>query len=194
MFDGNDRAEFDPWWQTVLEYLRYYKTSYRKDADKITYTGSVMKSKAKEWYLARGKKLRKQKLVDNWTEFSEAIQLRYEDKMEEERDARKLRALKYEENIQNFLTSIDSLNTSVGLSGAMFRELVLSKIPEAITDLVYSRMGGIPKEDDTFRREVEAAGLVYEEKKLGREFRKQTQSSHTPQTKSDNSKDKLQRE
>ena len=54
MYDGKDRAEFEPWWQTTLEYLAYHKASYRKDADRITFTGSVMKGEAKLWYLARG--------------------------------------------------------------------------------------------------------------------------------------------
>src|SRR5204863_3222840 len=151
------------------------------DADRITFTGSIMKGEAKLWYLARGKKLRKQKLVDTWSEFTQAIQLRYEDKLEEERDARKMQTLKYEDNIQNFLTSFDSLNTTVGLSGVSMRNMVLGKIPEGIIDIMHSRLGGIPKDDDAFRTAVESARLVFEEKKMGQEFRKQTQPSNTPQ-------------
>ena len=55
--------------------------------------------------------------TDHWHTFSKALLERFTDCQEKRRDYEKLKALRYEGSIQDYLTCLEDLNSRVGVSG-----------------------------------------------------------------------------
>jgi len=74
-FSGCDmKPTFAAWRARVGNYLKYYKTTYVKETDKIAFVGNQMSGNAEEWYEARAAQLKQQNKEDDWKSFASAIE------------------------------------------------------------------------------------------------------------------------
>jgi hypothetical protein len=111
-------------------------------------------------------------IKDNWQAYTSALKQRFIDEHETEKDERAMRALKYEGDMDDYVTQMEELNGRVGAHGATFRAIVRSALPEEVTKMIYSRAGGIPRDDEEFLAAVREAGRVVEEMRRDRALSK----------------------
>ena len=105
----------------------------------------------------------KLRIVDNYYKsFIESMDLRFKHDKEAQIAARKLRQVKYSSNVLKYLDTLQQLNMKVGMSGVMWRELIMEGLPEFIWDLLPLTQGGGPQEDDALILCIKEHGLNYE--------------------------------
>ncbi|KID95513.1 Amino acid adenylation, partial [Metarhizium majus ARSEF 297] len=160
-FSGQDISKFRSWWKTVTVYIASYPDSFPSNQMKINWVSSLLTDQAKLWHQQRDRQLESLGGSDSWDGFARAIQIRFRDVAEEARNSRKLKELKYNGNISQFLTSLIDLNESVQMSGITLREHILKALPKKIIELVYSLRGGKPRTDKELISTVQEAGEVY---------------------------------
>ncbi|KAI1097103.1 hypothetical protein F4804DRAFT_211704 [Jackrogersella minutella] len=103
------------------------------------------------------------KLVDNWKSYASALEERFRNASERHSDYRKMKQLKYKNDIQAYITEMSSLNETVQWSGISFQTQISQELPcDDIIKMVYSRQAGIPDSDRDFLAAVQEAGLIYE--------------------------------
>lgn len=161
-YDGKDLAKFKAWWISVEDYLETYTTSFTSDAMKINWVGSLLLDKARIWHQQRRNTLKKLGAVATWPGYVAGIQARFNDPAEAHRKSKKLKALSYRNDIVQYLTEVQELNSVVRWSGTTFQDHITQVLPDDIIRLVYSQRGGVPENDAEFISAVQEAGLVYE--------------------------------
>src|SRR5438552_17505208 len=97
-----------------------------------------------------------------WRNFCEALEERFTDKQKRFRDSRALMALKYEGDIQVFLTEFERLNDTVGLSGGILQGQIMEAVPPVVLDMLFASNGEIPLEDEAMFQAFEEAALIFE--------------------------------
>jgi hypothetical protein len=162
MFDGERDTKFRPWWRSVKDYLAFHRSSLTEEADKIRWIGFQMKGKARTWHQARAKQLDALHAEDTWTAYSSALEARFQDEREQENEERKMRELKYEGDIDHYVTQLREYNDIVCSHGPAFRYIIRQALPRNILQMVYNHTGGMPQEDEEFLAAVQSAGRVVE--------------------------------
>src|SRR3979411_1406595 len=101
-------------------------------------------------------------LADTWVAYTEALKLRFKDSARAHNDWRKMQELKYDYDINVYVTKLQEYNYSISQSGVALRELVGKAIPQEIMRMIYAWYGTMPNEDTDFFEAVVQAGLIYE--------------------------------
>ncbi|CAK7275627.1 hypothetical protein SEPCBS119000_006768, partial [Sporothrix epigloea] len=107
-------------------------------------------------------------IPETWHSYSLAIQERFRDPSEARKNLRKIQDLRYEGDIHSYLSQLHHLNVAARFHGTAFQQHLLDVLPDGITDIIYSRPGGIPDNDKTFLEAVVAAGISHESKTANR--------------------------
>lgn len=102
------------------------------------------------------------RIADTWLAYTLSLQKRFTDPSEKHRNAEKMRSLKYDGDIEQYLTEIMDLNDTVEWSGVTLQTHISRILPDEITRLVYSRHGAIPSTDEEFLEQIREAGRIYE--------------------------------
>jgi hypothetical protein len=111
---GEDELLFTAWWRAMEEWMDVNKKNFAKDKAKIYRVGSMLRKKASVWHQARQDECIRMRIEDNWKAYASAIQERFIDEEELENDEEKMRELKYEGGITDFITRLDVLNCDPG--------------------------------------------------------------------------------
>ena len=115
-FDGTF-TKFRRWWESTDEYFTIHKRRVHTDEMKIFSVGTFLRDQGTDWYTETKRTLHAAKLNDNWEACSEAIEDRFTDWQETEKDHKKPLALEYGGDSQTFLAQFNKLKCRVHLSG-----------------------------------------------------------------------------
>jgi hypothetical protein len=74
-----------------------------------------------------------------------------------------MRSLRYDGSISNYMSRIEEYNSRVGMSGTTFRNMIITAMTPRVIDMIYSRAGDIPDDDDELVSIVKKAGKAVEE-------------------------------
>ena len=100
---------------------------------------------------------------DTWESYQKALIRRFRDDKEDSRTNEKLRALKYEGDIQSLLTQFEDHNLKARLNHTLTKEWVKEKVPKAILNSIYTRNLGLPKDPTQLIKECRRVGVAMEE-------------------------------
>lgn len=172
-------------------YLSIHKASFHTDRSRIRFVGTCHTGSAQEWFQFRRRQRRMEGRKDRWDEFCDDLKKRYTDPNQADKNAHKMKQLKYNRAISAYLTRLQDLNLTVGLTGPFLRDLVAASMPNEILKVeLYSRKGPIPQDDQGFLDAVLEAGRVYEDTLANSAVAKGEQSGSTrDQSKSDRRKE-----
>jgi hypothetical protein len=162
IFTGKDKTLFRAWWMSVQDYIETYSSAFPDEDAQVKWVGSLFSHKALSWHQERRKAIKSQGLKDNWTAFSSAIEARFMDRREVQKDERRIRELQYEGDIDDYITKLEDLNMRVGASGPMFRAVIWDAMTPDIKRMVYQAAKGIPKDDDAMIEAVKEAAYIVE--------------------------------
>ena len=162
-FDGS-WDKFRTWYNEINNYAHHNRHLIPDDHARITLYGSHTTGTALKWHQARIRVHLAQHLEDDWISYEAALTERFTDKQEADKNLTKLKALKYNGDIQTFLSEVEEINTVTGLTGVALRELLLGKIGPAILDATFMQHGCIPTGDVDLLAAIRIAGLYVEEK------------------------------
>jgi len=161
-YNGKDKTKFLSWWQSVESYMEVHTRNFETDAQKIGWIGSLFTDTALEWHQKRVYQVAKLGFNDQWANYVTALRERFRDVAREHNDLKAMRKLEYKGDIAEYITKLQELNYSVNWSGISFRNHVAQTVPKKIVELVYSRQGAVPSDDEPFLDAVTEAGLLYE--------------------------------
>jgi hypothetical protein len=137
IFTGKDKTLFRAWWMSVQDYVETYSPAFPDEDAQVKWVGSLFSHKALSWHQERRKAIKSQGLKDNWAAFSSAIEARFMDRREVQKDERRIRELQYEGDIDDYITKLEDLNMRVGASGPMFRAVIWDAMTPDIKKMVY---------------------------------------------------------
>ena len=163
VYDGSDVSKFRSWWRSVKRYMKVYEATMRRDEIKITWIGSLLRGEALNWYHARETRFEMEDIADDWTSFMDALERRFVDTLEQQKDEKAMRKLRYSGSISNYLAQLDEYNSRVGMTGVTFRNMVIEALPDKIIKMVFARAGEIPQNDEVLLETVKIAGTIVEE-------------------------------
>ena len=161
-FDGTF-STFRDWWEELHQYFQVNRPCFPDDETKIICAGSYMKGEAKVWFLARLRTAKASHLNDDWKSFSSAVEDRFIDLAEVDKDHEKLLDLRYQGCIQTFLANFGGLNARIGMTGESLRRTLRIAITKEIHNSIYTRYGSIPKNDVDLILAIREAGVAVEE-------------------------------
>ncbi|KAK3684195.1 hypothetical protein B0T22DRAFT_384088 [Podospora appendiculata] len=161
-YSGKELSQFKPWWLKVESYIETYDTSFPTDRHRINWVGSLLTDKAQIWHNQRSQQVRRMGLQDHWMGYALAVQERFKDPAERHRNLRKMQELRYQGDTAQYITEMLDLNEEVQWSGTAFQTHISRTLPNKITDLVYSRLGRLPTNDEEFLDAIQEAGQIYE--------------------------------
>jgi hypothetical protein len=162
IFTGKDKTLFRAWWMSVQDYVETYSSAFPDEDAQVKWVGSLFSHKALSWHQERRKAIKSQGLKDNWAAFSSAIETRFMDRREIQKDERRIRELQYEGDIDDYITKLEDLNMRVGASGPMFRAVIWDAMTPDIKKMVYQSFKGIPRDDDAMIEAVKEAAYIVE--------------------------------
>jgi hypothetical protein len=162
IFTGKDKTLFRAWWMSVQDYVETYSSAFPDEDAQVKWVGSLFSHKALSWHQERRKAIKSQGLKDNWAAFSSAIEARFMDRREVQKDERCIRELQYEGDIDDYITKLEDLNMRVGASGPMFRAVIWDAMTPDIKKIVYQAAKGIPRDDDAMIEAVKEAAYIVE--------------------------------
>ena len=125
--------------------------------------GTFLRDQAADWYVERKLTLRTAKLKDNWEAISEAMEDRFTDRQEMEKDHEKLLALEYGGDIQTFLAKFNQLNSRVHLSGQALKRALTVAMSNDMHKSIWRKHGKILDNDADLLQAVREAGIEEEE-------------------------------
>jgi hypothetical protein len=162
IFTRKDKALFRAWWMSVQDYIETYSSAFPDEDAQVKWVGSLFSHKALSWHQERRKAIKSQGLKDNWAAFSSAIESRFMDRREVQKDERRIRELQYEGDIDDYITKLEDLNMRVGASGPMYRAVIWDAMTPDIKKMVYQAAKGIPRDDDAMIEAVKEAAYIVE--------------------------------
>ena len=148
IFDGSF-TKFRRWWESMDEYFTIHKRRVPSDETKIFSVGTFLRDQAADWYhdVERKRMLCTAKLNDNWEAFSEAMEDRFTDRQETEKDHEKLLALEYGGDIQTFLAQFNQPNSRVHLTGQALKRALTVAMSNDMHKSIWRKHGKIPDND-----------------------------------------------
>jgi hypothetical protein len=129
---------------SIQDYIETYSSAFPDEDAQVKWVGSLFSHKALSWHQERRKAIKSQGLKDNWAAFSSAIESRFMDRREVQKDECQIRELQYEGDINDYITKLEDLNMRVGASGPMFRAVIWDAMTPDIKKMVYQAAKGIP--------------------------------------------------
>ena len=96
------------------------------------------------WHQARDSYMARNRFVDFWQKYWQAVHSNFRNQREKIEYSKKLCEFRYKRSISDYLVSLRELNYKVGSSGQLFHDVIRSHIPHEITDFMY-QMGDIPE-------------------------------------------------
>jgi hypothetical protein len=162
-FNGKSgKLQYRDWVDSLDRWFDYYRGAYKSDKQKLIYIGQAMGGDALTWFNARARYLKKQKLEDNWKAFMSAMDAEFINEHEDDDMLEEMKALRYEKNIDAYLQQMQTRNHLVGLSGVVWRNLLLGGLSEELRKrMSYSDLA---EDDDT--------AFIFKIKRVGREYEK----------------------
>ena len=148
----------NPWRNTSPSIDGMYQTYETK----IFSIGTFLRKEAAVWYIKRKRTLPTTKQNDNWEAFSEAIEDRFTDRQETEKDHEKYFALEYGGDIQTFLAQFNEVNSRVQLSEQALRRALTVAMSNAIHESIWRKHGKI-QDDITDLLQASQEGAIKEE-------------------------------
>ena len=109
-FDGT-YSKLRPWWELVRDYMEIHEPTMPTESIQIMFVSSLLRDEARRWYDTRKQTLEVQNQTDNWVAFSKALLGCFTDKQEKRRDYDKIKNLRYEGLIQDYLSRLEELNS-----------------------------------------------------------------------------------
>ena len=82
-------------------------------------------------------------------------------------------ALKYEVSKQTFFAKLNELNSTVGLNGEAYKEVIADIMPRDMLNINFNKHGTIPSNENNLWSVVMRAGIIIEECELARPKRSQ---------------------
>jgi hypothetical protein len=131
---SDDTLPYPKSFHSVEKYIKWHRTNFKDDIDKIIWIRGVMDGKAGTWYDRRAEYIKKYFKVDEWNPFVSAMEERFLDRQEERKALGKMRELKYKGDIESYLTDMETLNYKVCLVGTSWRTILRDGLSE---DLQY---------------------------------------------------------
>jgi len=160
-FDGA-YTNLRSWWELVKDYLEIHEPTMPTESIRIKFVGSLLRKEARRWYDSRARSLERRGNADTWALFLPALLARFTDKQQKLRDHEAIKALRYEGSIQDFLSILEELNSTVALTGSGLQDIIRSQITPEIRRAIYHKMGGLPEDDEALIAAVREAGIIEE--------------------------------
>ena len=161
-FDGT-YSKLRSWWELVKDYMEIHEPTMPTESIQIKFVGSLLRDEARRWYDTRKRTMEVRHDEDRWETFSKALLARFTDRQEKRRDYDKLKALRYEGSIQDYLSRLEELNSRVGVSGPALQDIILRQMTPEMGRAIFHKAGAILESDDALIDAVREAGIIEEE-------------------------------
>ena len=163
-FDGT-YSKLRPWWGLVEDYMEIHEPTMPTESIQIKFVGSLLRDEARRWYDTRKRAIEIRNERDSWNAFSKALLERFTDRQERRRDYHdhRLKALRYEGSIQEYLSRLEELNGRVGVSGLALRDIIFRQLTPEMIRTIFHKTGSIPEDDEALIQAVREAGTLEEE-------------------------------
>jgi len=132
-FDGKPTSAFNVWWESVLEYIRFYPETL--DAQKIAWVGTLLSDTAKAWHQHPRRTMADR---DTSARYTAAFRAEFRDTREAANAQLKLSQLRYKGNIKVYFTEFCALNVYARATGEGLREKIDQAIPDNILDMRFA--------------------------------------------------------
>ena len=154
------KLTFSDWLLSVKSYLKYYAHSYRNDADKIIFVGTVMDKDALAWHNHRVRSLDRLKLQDTWTAYEEAMEAHFQDKFEKSDTYDEMFNLKYDGKIESYLVKMETMNLRVNVSGMVYIKAIRAGLPYVLKERM--SYGEVPDDSTEYIEKLRSVARTYE--------------------------------
>jgi len=159
-FDGKPTSAFNVWWESVLEYIRFYPETL--DAQKIAWVGTLLLDTAKAWHQHRRRTMAD---LNTWARYTMAIRAEFRDTREAANAQLKLSQLRYKGDIKAYFTEFRALNVYTRATGEGLREKIDQAMPDNILDMRVTHYMEEFVDDEHFLTAMYNAGLHMEWRK-----------------------------
>ena len=160
--DGT-HSKLRPWWELVKDYMEIHEPTMPTESIQIKFVGSLLRDEARRWYDTRKRSMENRNEQDSWGAFSEALLECFTDSQETRHDYDRMKALRYEGLIQDYLSRLEEINSRVGISGPPLQDIILRQLTLEMGRVIFHKAGSIPKDDETLIKAVREAGIMEEE-------------------------------
>ena len=133
------------------------------DQTKIYSLGTFLRDQAANWYTEWKRTMKALHLNDNWVAFAAAMEDRFTDKQKTGKDHELLPALKYNGDMQTYLTHFNELNSRVQLSGQSLKGVLTAAVTPDMYWNIWRKYGKIPDSDVDLLHTVRKPGIEEEE-------------------------------
>jgi hypothetical protein len=133
-YAGESTDDFRLWWFQVRNYLDYHKNQFETDQDRITWMATILEKKALAWYRNRGIELDDRRQKDTWAAFSSALSEQFTDRLAASKLHDQMSRTRYENDVQDYLTKMETLNIRVRLRGIPWQKALKTGLPAWFRD------------------------------------------------------------
>jgi hypothetical protein len=135
-FKGTRAENFREWFRYVKNFFRYERDAFSSDFDKIQWISGRLEGAARRWFDTREVKLERENREDKdtWLAFEADLKARFVDEQEQRRALQKMRDVRYNKDVRDYLSQLDHLNGYVMLSGTAWQEILLDGLPSDFKD------------------------------------------------------------
>jgi hypothetical protein len=117
VFSGKTIDNFRVWHKSVKTYFRYERKKFTDDADKIDWLGSQLEGKALFWHHSHQELFEISHHWATWAQYEEALCECFLSTEEDNRDLKRMSALRYAGDIEDYLIQKTYYNTKLRLKG-----------------------------------------------------------------------------
>jgi hypothetical protein len=115
VFSPKTRDNFRVWPRSVKTYFRYQSKKFTVDVDKIHWLGGRVEGKALFWHQSHQEHFEKSHCRDTCAQYEEALCERFLNAESDKQDLERLFALRYEGDIEDYMTQMTYYKTKLGL-------------------------------------------------------------------------------
>jgi hypothetical protein len=135
-FKGTRTENFREWFRYVKNFFRYERDAFSTDFDKIQWISGRLEGAARRWFDTREVKLERENRegLDTWLAFEADLKARFVDEQEQRRALQKMRDIRYNKDVRDYLSQLDHLNGYIMLSGTAWQEILLDGLPSDFKD------------------------------------------------------------
>jgi len=170
-FDRKNPTAFNQWWESVTMYLGFYPETI--DRQKIAWVGTLLSDTALVWHLHRYRELHDN---NTWANYSAAIRTEYRNEREAADAQLILGQLRYQGDIQSYMTEFQALNLDTCATGESLQEKVNLAMPESVMDMRFAHYLEDFADDKGLLQATYQAVLQVEKKKALRLAREQARA------------------
>lgn len=135
-YKEDGKQNFRTWWKQVENYFEQTQKGWMADDgyDRILFVGSLLRDSAQEWFQEYQEEVEEDPTKRSWEYFKQASFGRFVSKFEKTEANKKMRALEYTGNIEEYITKIKLLNARVKCSGTILKDMVIDALPYKISE------------------------------------------------------------